>query len=327
MSMTINGATNTLTAASGLTVAGNTAVTGTLSATGGITGQAACAIAKDGSDTVGGGSYFQLSNAAGSRSQIIQLGASNDLAFWNYNGATWRKALTIANSTGALTYQPDGSTTVLAASGTGLAVTGTLSASGITSVTDVTDATSTTAASLKTAGGLAVAKKLHVGTLVDLSAAAAGQIKFPATPNASSDYNTLDDYQEHQLNSFVPTLTFGGGSTGMTFGSYRTLATKIGPLVTFWIQIALSAKGSSTGAAVVGGLPYTSWNDGATNPIVNFGASVLTYSGNIFGLVVNNSATVALYNHASGGAQTALTDAAFADTTIITISGSYWINH
>lgn len=37
MSITINGATNTLTAASGLTIAGNTAVTGTLSATGNMT--------------------------------------------------------------------------------------------------------------------------------------------------------------------------------------------------------------------------------------------------------------------------------------------------
>ena len=36
MSITVNGATNTITAASGLAIAGNTAVTGTLSATGKI---------------------------------------------------------------------------------------------------------------------------------------------------------------------------------------------------------------------------------------------------------------------------------------------------
>lgn len=40
MSLTINGTTNTLTAASGLNVAGNTAVTGTLSATGLLSGTA-----------------------------------------------------------------------------------------------------------------------------------------------------------------------------------------------------------------------------------------------------------------------------------------------
>jgi hypothetical protein len=297
MSLTINGTTNTITGAAGLAIAANTAITGTLSATG--------VISSSGGAVIPG---------------ALGLGSQNYLGAQSSN--TWVNA-----PSGQIVYVSIANNAVGTWQSTGLAVAGTISASGITSVTDTTDATSTTAASLKTAGGLAVAKKLHVGTLVDLSAAAAGQIKFPATPNASADYNTLDDYQEHQLNSFVPTLTFGGGSTGMTISSYRTLATKVGPLITFWIQIALSAKGSSTGAAVVGGLPYTSWNDGATNPMVAMGFSNLTFSGQVYGQVINNSATIGLYSTASGGAQAALTDTAFANTTVLTISGSYWINH
>lgn len=43
--------------------------------------------------------------------------------------------------------------------------------------------------------------------LLDLSAATAGQIKFPATRNASADANTLDDYQE---------ASYTGTATGLT---------------------------------------------------------------------------------------------------------------
>lgn len=57
--------------------------------------------------------------------------------------------------------------------------------------------------------------------------------------------------------SWTPTLRFGGGNTGMTFstqtGSYQVLDT----LVIAQFDLRLSAKGSSTGPARLGGLPFT----------------------------------------------------------------------
>ena len=44
-------------------------------------------------------------------------------------------------------------------------------------------------------------------TALDISGAAQGQIKFPATKNASAGANTLDDYQES---------SYTGTATGMT---------------------------------------------------------------------------------------------------------------
>ncbi len=100
--------------------------------------------------------------------------------------------------------------------------------------------------------------------LLDLSGAAAGQIKFTAAQNASSDVNTLDDYEE---GSWTPVIGGSGGTTGQTYaangqvGRYR----KIGKTVICDFRVELSAKGTITGNVEIQGLPFTS--DTATNLI------------------------------------------------------------
>lgn len=66
-----------------------------------------------------------------------------------------------------------------------------------------------------TAGGAAVTGSISATSLVDISAAGAGRIKFPATQNASADANTLDDYQE---------ATYTGTATGMTTSPTGTVS-------------------------------------------------------------------------------------------------------
>lgn len=82
----------------------------------------------------------------------------------------------------------------------------------------------------------------------------AGQIAFPATQLPSAGANVLDDYEE---GDWTPTLAFGGGSTGLTYSSNVGKYVKIGRQVVITGLLALSAKGSSTGAAVVSGLPFS----------------------------------------------------------------------
>jgi len=79
-------------------------------------------------------------------------------------------------------------------------------------------------------------------------------ITFPATQSASSDANTLDDYEE---GTWTPAITFGGGSTGITYSAQVGFYTKIGNTVTVQFRASLSSKGSSTGNAVLGGLPFS----------------------------------------------------------------------
>jgi hypothetical protein len=82
-------------------------------------------------------------------------------------------------------------------------------------------------------------------------------ITFPATQSASSDANTLDDYEE---GTFTPTA-YGGTTAGTTTytvqqGSY----TKIGRQVTVSIRIDYSAL-TGTGELRFGGFPFTTAND------------------------------------------------------------------
>jgi hypothetical protein len=95
------------------------------------------------------------------------------------------------------------------------------------------------------------------------SASGAG-ITFPATQSASSDANTLDDYEE---GTWTPTLNFAGGTTGITYASVRFgRYTKVGRIVTVGFCIILSSKGSSTGNANISGLPFPAFNNSGFNP-------------------------------------------------------------
>jgi hypothetical protein len=94
--------------------------------------------------------------------------------------------------------------------------------------------------------------------LLDLSATNAGQIKFPATQNASSDANTLDDYEEGTWEPIIRPET--GSFTSVTYhpdtgGKYI----KIGQLVYLTGSVrwtALNTTGGS-GNAYIGDLPFS----------------------------------------------------------------------
>ena len=82
---------------------------------------------------------------------------------------------------------------------------------------------------------------------------AQGQIKFPATQVASADPNTLDDYEEGEWTMGV---SFGGASVGVTYGANTGTYTKIGRKVTCNGFLEISNKGTSTGNALLTGLPF-----------------------------------------------------------------------
>ena len=88
-----------------------------------------------------------------------------------------------------------------------------------------------------------------------------GQLKFPASQNASSNANTLDDYEE---GTWTPTLTTSG--TDFDSVSYNAdtggLYTKIGRVIHLQGAIRTSAltAGSASGSVKIGGLPFTPAN-------------------------------------------------------------------
>jgi len=82
------------------------------------------------------------------------------------------------------------------------------------------------------------------------SASGAG-ITFPATQSASSDANTLDDYEE---GTWTPAfVNIGTGTYTTQFGRY----TKVGRLVTIECYVVIASLGSASGAMTLSGLPFT----------------------------------------------------------------------
>lgn len=79
-----------------------------------------------------------------------------------------------------------------------------------------------------------------------------GQIKFPASQSASSDANTLDDYEE---GTWTP--TYGGNST-YTSNQYG-IYTKIGNIVTVHFDVTVNTIGTGDGS-VLRGFPFQSGN-------------------------------------------------------------------
>lgn len=105
-------------------------------------------------------------------------------------------------------------------------------------------------------GTLISASTIGVGGATP-SASGAG-ITFPATQSASSDANTLDDYEE---GTWTPTLSFGTLSTGITYGTQVGNYQKVGKWVTITFNVELTNKGSATGGARVSGMPFVNYTN------------------------------------------------------------------
>jgi hypothetical protein len=119
----------------------------------------------------------------------------------------------------------------------------------------------TTALKVNTNEGIQILNCLGVGNATP-STSGAG-ITFPATQSASTDANTLDDYEE---GTWTPTLTTAGGSapTGIGYAYRSGRYTKIGNRVIASFGFKLNAISSvGSGEITVTGLPFTSFNYGS----------------------------------------------------------------
>jgi len=147
-----------------------------------------------------------------------------------------------------------------------------------------------------------------------------GHIIFPPVDIPASNANTLDDYDEV---AWVPSLMFGGAAVGMTYGARAGRAQRVGNTVRYWGRFALSAKGTSTGAATIGGLPYVSAAGGngvAYYPgVVGYWGAAVSMTNTPVVMVYGANTILGLWHAISAG----LSDANFATNTDTYFSGSY----
>jgi len=104
------------------------------------------------------------------------------------------------------------------------------------------------------------------------AAASGAGITFPATQSASSDANTLDDYEE---GTWTPSLVSSGGGETVTYSGLRTgRYTKIGRVVYFQVDVQLATQSGGSGNARITGLPFTAEGNAVTG-----GATAAFWSG------------------------------------------------
>jgi len=135
--------------------------------------------------------------------------------------------------------------------------------------------------------------------------------------------NALDDYEE---GTFTPSVAFGGGSTGITYFDRIGNYTKIGRQVTCTIYVAMTAIGSSTGAATLTGLPFTAsgLNRGiATAASIRF--DNITYTGTLSLLGGQSGNTLAFGQTTEAGVDSLLTNANFNGDSEMVITVTYFV--
>jgi len=177
---------------------------------------------------------------------------------------------------------------------------------------------------LDTAGTVKAYSTISVGNVTPSSSGAG--ITFPATASASSDANTLDDYEE---GTWTPGFAFGGNAVGVTYTAGNSgIYTKIGRVVTVIANVALTNKGSSTGNATITGLPFTAATGAEPNySAVSFGnVSFLTFVEVPVATVGGGETVIYLREITSAGGGTALTNADFDNQTQTRITVSYFVS-
>lgn len=123
--------------------------------------------------------------------------------------------------------------------------------------------------------------------------------------------------------SFTPGVSFGGGTTGITYTTQTASYLKRGNRVFISGYIALSSKGSSTGAAKLTGLPFTARNNNDSNSVLSAYLVGVTFANQHQHLFDLNATTVSLNEVSAAGTATNLTDADFSNTSSIFFSGTY----
>jgi hypothetical protein len=149
-------------------------------------------------------------------------------------------------------------------------------------------------------------------------------ITFPATASDSTSANTLDDYEE---GDWTPTITFGGGSTGITYNTTFTGATytKIGNRVCISGYILMTNKGSSTGDAKVSNLPFVSQSGNTKYAGCFVGEFGITFANQFWGRIAPNTSSIDLFETTTLGVGTTITNSDFSNTSEIYFSATYTV--
>ena len=132
----------------------------------------------------------------------------------------------------------------------------------------------------------------------------------------------LTQYQTGTIAAASLGMSFGGGTTGITYSARSGSYTQIGRVVIGQITIILSAKGSSTGTARITGLPVAVAANYAVN--VAFIGSLAAAVTPIF-RTEGGSTTNIVCAKSSGTGTASMTDTDFTNTTEVRVTFTYFV--
>lgn len=177
----------------------------------------------------------------------------------------------------------------------------------------------TTALTISSAQAITMAGRTTNPTTISVGGAtpstSGAGITFPATQSASSDANTLDDYEE---GTWTPSL---GGTT--TYTTQNGKYTKIGNVVTYALEINVILLGTGSNF-IVSGLPFT------CSSTFTGGGSAVYFNNIAVGVVsifprVDTGGTDILVASATAAAVLSGNNAIFANSARVMLVGSYYI--
>lgn len=167
--------------------------------------------------------------------------------------------------------------------------------------------------------GITVTGSISATSLVDISAAGAGQIKFPATQNASADANTLDD---HERGDWTATLASSGGGTVTLNGTAKY--TKNGNAVCVYLEtFNVDISSLSAGDLSITGLPFVC---SAASPAIAYfdiAGAASAGQGSVVAYASNSATAQLLRSESTAATLTALTKADLNSNVSIRFNGSY----
>ena len=206
---------------------------------------------------------------SGNATDVMLSATQGVLAFGTGASSTERMRVTSTGLVGIGTSSPNGSLTVAtqinALSGTsntyGLHLYP--APTGVCYVDALTNSSSNSALALRSYNnGTYYEVRLNQNGNLALPGGAGGVtgtgITFPATQSASTDANTLDDYEE---GTWTPTLVGNSTAGTYTFSVSQANYTKIGRQVTVNAYLIFGTASGGSGIAKFGGLPFTKANN------------------------------------------------------------------
>jgi hypothetical protein len=255
------------------------------------------------------GDYYVVGTAGSTNLNGISNWGVGDLA--TFNGSVWQRVEGGADLNGV-----------------NLSVSGTSTLSGLTASTalalnaskEIVSVTNTGTGSnvLATAPTLVGDVSMSTGNLI-IGTSGKG-IDFSITSHpAGMTSELLSDYEE---GTWTPGVSFGGGTTGITYTAQDGRYTKIGRQVTVTANVTLSSKGSSTGDAALTGLPFTNGTARSAGSIY----SGQTTFADFLSILVEASNTIAYFRETTNaGVATDLTNADFSNNSNWTATITYFV--